>query len=82
MARDVLLPTSVSTQSQGFLEPIPQQTTHVFHCPCCRNETLVLSPQSFIALERTTCQSCGNDFIIENDRARLFRCEDNPGKIQ
>ena len=45
-------------------------TTHVFSCPCCRNLTKFLSPQSFISREKTECDHCGQEFLIENDVAR------------
>jgi hypothetical protein len=45
-------------------------TTHVFSCPCCRNLTKLLSPQSFISHERTECDHCGQEYLIENDVAK------------
>jgi DNA replicative helicase MCM subunit Mcm2 (Cdc46/Mcm family) len=52
---------------------IPTFTTHVFVCPACRNETTVLSSQSFICLEQTQCESCGREIVIENDRAHVLQ---------
>ena len=51
---------------------IPAFTTHVFWCPFCRNHTTVLSPSSFICLERTECEKCGQQFVIENDVAHVL----------
>lgn len=47
-------------------------TTHVFNCPCCRRETTVLSSRNFICLERTECQNCGRELVIENDVAHAL----------
>jgi transcription elongation factor Elf1 len=51
---------------------IPPFITHVFRCPCCKNETTVLSPLSFISMERTECENCGQEFLIENDIAHVL----------
>jgi len=57
---------------EAFNEMIPPFNAHVFRCPYCKDHTTVLSPLSFICLEMTECENCGQEFLIENDVAHIL----------
>jgi hypothetical protein len=51
---------------------VPPFNAHVFRCPYCKNYTTLLSPHSFISFEKSECENCAREFLIENDMAQAI----------
>ena len=51
-------------------EHIPQMQPHEFICPHCGKMTIVMSPMDYIFAKRVTCNECGKEFLIENDKPK------------
>jgi transposase-like protein len=48
----------------------PEDNLHIspFKCPYCQGETVIVTPMAFVVMKRTSCQNCGREFLIENDK--------------
>jgi len=52
------------------VDELPEFNERLFTCPLCGKETIVVTPMDYIFAKRVTCNECGKDFIIENEKPK------------
>jgi len=51
-------------------DELPEFNERPFTCPLCGKETVVITPMDHIFATRVTCNECGKEFSIVNDKPK------------